>query len=94
MARIKPEYIDMDFEAALELKYQSGLAKHRQKPGDSFTGDPCAELFEELLDGIHYVIEIENSSQGAAAAIAGYRTTLKNLALNLQSRKAELRKRR
>lgn len=78
-------YIDMEFEEALQRKWESGKVKHR-KGEREFTGDPVEELFQELLDAFHYVLELENRG----ANLAGYRTTFRNMALNLQSRKREL----
>jgi hypothetical protein len=84
----KPRYIDLDYEEALQLKFESGKRKHR-KSGTAFSGDPTEELFEELLDAYHYIVEIESSG----ASLPGYRTTVRNMALNLQSRRRELKRR-
>lgn len=78
-------YIDMEFEEALQRKWESGKAKHRQGSRD-FAGDPVEELFQELLDAFHYVLVLENRG----ADLPGYRTTFKNMALNLQARRREL----
>ncbi len=84
----KLPYIHLDFEEALQLKWEAGATKHRQgKTG--FQGDPAAELMEELLDAIWYVREIE----AGGAELPGYETTLKNMARALQARERELRKR-
>lgn len=84
---MRVRYIDMDLNDALELKYQEGMKKHRKQASDKFQNDDVAEeLFQELLDAIHYTIELE--SRGPQ--LPGFRTTLKNMAMNLQQRRKEL----
>lgn len=82
-------YIDMDFEDALQRKWESGLRKHRKAGQQAFTGDPSEELFQELLDAIHYTQILEADG----VELPGYRTTLRNMALTLQNRRRELKRR-
>ncbi len=78
----------MDYEEALIAKYESGKKKHRKKDA-KWEGDPVEELYEELLDAYHYVLVLEN----AGVDLPGYRTTFRNMALNLKSRNRELTRR-
>lgn len=79
-------YIDMDYNEALQRKFESGKEKHRTEGAVEFAGDPVEELFQELLDAYHYVVEMENYG----VLLPGYRTIFKNMALDLQQRKREL----
>lgn len=45
--------IDMTLPEALATKFDRGRKKHRG-PATSWVGDPLIELFEEMLDAIHY----------------------------------------
>lgn len=85
----KTRYIAMDLETALQTKWESGKRKHRTPNKKGFHGDPVEELFQEFLDAINYIIVLE--SQGVE--LPGYRTTCRNMALALQQRERELRRR-
>jgi hypothetical protein len=87
----KPKYIEMLFEEALQLKYENGKKEHRKTAGTRFDSEHGLgeELFCELIDAYSYVVELEKDG----VELPGYRTTLKNMALNLQSRERELRRR-
>lgn len=86
--KTKPRYIAMDLETALQEKWEAGKKEHRQgKKG--FQGDAVEELFQECLDAINLTIVLE--SQGVE--LPGYRTTFRNMALALQARERELRRR-
>lgn len=85
----KPRYIDMDFDEALTAKWESGRRFHRKNDESEFVGDPVEELFQELLDATSYVNKIEASGP----RLQGFRTVLRNMALEIQSRKAELTRR-
>lgn len=79
-------YIDMDFDDALQAKWDAGLRTHRQSPEERFCGDPVEELFQELLDATSYVRVLEEEG----VELPGFRTTLRNMAISLQLRKREL----
>lgn len=79
-------FIDMPYEDALALKWSLG----QQKYGPVFVGDPLEHLFEELLDGRHYA---EKLKRDGAPNMEPYITTLTNMALDLQTRARELRRR-
>lgn len=79
----------MDLQDALEAKWAAGVREHRKRGEKTFQGDPCEELFEELLDALNYVTTMEDSG----VELPGFRTTLKNMAVTLQAREKELRKR-
>ena len=85
----KPRYIAMEFEDACSEKWTRGAMKYRKSAGDAFQGDLVQELYEELLDAHNYVVELEEKG----VDLTGYRTTLKNMALALQQRERELRRR-
>lgn len=86
----RPIYIQMPFEDALQAKYEAGKTKYGRKAGRFHSEHGLAEeLFQELLDAYAYVVELEKDGP----ELPGYRTTLKNMALNLQSRERELRRR-
>lgn len=74
------KYIHLDFTDACDLKWAHGAKEHRKKPGDGFTGDPVEELFQEFLDGVNLVSEIERRG----GELPGFRTTLRNMGLTLQ----------
>lgn len=78
----------MDLETALTDKWESGKQHHRHGE-KTFQGDACEELFQELLDCIHYV----NVLEGQGVELPGYKTTFRNMALALQQRQNELRRR-
>lgn len=77
----------MEFHEAVASKWESGRRKYRKGPGDSFIGDPAEELYQELLDAYSYVEVLE----GYGVQLAGWKTTLKNMALSLQDRRRELK---
>lgn len=85
----KHRYIAMDLQDALEAKWAAGVREHRRKGESSFVGDPCEELYQEFLDAINIVSVLEDSG----VEMPGFRTTLKNMALTVQARERELRKR-
>ena len=78
-------YIDMNWDAALDKKYENGKKKHRRfaENKQQFSGDLLDELFQELLDGYSYTVELESKG----VELPGFRTTLKNMALTLQQRR-------
>ena len=84
----RPRYIAMDLETALQAKWDAGKKEHRNG-AKGFHGDPVEELFQEFLDAINSIIVLE--SQGVE--LPGYRTTCRNMALALQQRERELRRR-
>jgi hypothetical protein len=85
----KPRYIDLDLEDALSQKWIEGAKEHR-KPGQiGFQGDPFEELYQELLDSINLTAVVEQKG----AELPGFHTTFRNMALTLQAREKELRRR-
>lgn len=86
---MKVRYIDMDYEEALKLKFESGKAKHRKSGGAKFEGDAISELYEELLDCFHYTVAAEAADPDI---LPGFRTTFRSMALTLQNRRRELLK--
>ena len=85
----KPRYIDLDIEEALQRKWDAGAVEHRRPGEKAFQGDASAELFEECLDAVNLVSVLE--AQGVE--LPGFRTTFRNMALTLQARERELRRR-
>ena len=81
-------YLDLDFEQALKEKWSDGVKTHRAKASPMrFSGDPAEELFEELLDAIHYTRILEDRG----AHLPGFRTTLRNMAMTVQAMRHELK---
>jgi len=79
----------MDLEDALSQKWIEGAKEHR-KPGEiGFQGDWVEELFQELLDAINLTAVGEEKG----AELPGFKTTFRNMALTLQAREKELRRR-
>lgn len=81
-------YIDLDFEDALQEKFNAGRRKYRSN-GSGFIGDPLEELFCEMLDAYHYTVQLEQSG----VELPGMRTTFRNIAMMLQERRRELTRR-
>jgi hypothetical protein len=55
--------IELPLIRACIEKWEAGRALH----GDEFEGNPLAELFEELVDGIHYAEQAELEGLNMAA---------------------------
>ncbi len=51
------KFIDLPIKEALQQKFERGKTKHRIAGSMEFAGDPLEELFEEMLDSIHYCDE-------------------------------------
>jgi hypothetical protein len=50
-------YIKLPIKEALDLKYADGVLSHRNST--EFDGDPMEELFQEMLDSMHYCDELK-----------------------------------
>lgn len=51
--------IELDFDEARKRKYEQGVIEHRTDAGQPFDGDPITEGYDECLDLMNYLDEIE-----------------------------------
>ena len=79
----------MDLEKALITKWNAGIKEHRRDGRVGFQGDPVEELFQECLDAINLTGVLESHG----VELPGFMTTFRNMALTLQAREKELRRR-
>ena len=72
-------FAGMPFDEARRAKWERGRALHRGGGETGFVGDPAYELFEEMLDAMNYLEELESRGvdvpdehREAVRALAGW----------------------
>lgn len=51
--------IELEFDEARRRKYEQGVIEHRTDSGQPFDGDPIVEAYDECLDLMNYLDEIQ-----------------------------------